>query len=135
MSDDEAAADTTARTVLLVDDEDDVRTVTRHMLERLGCTVLVAADGREGVDVFRANARTIDAVIVDLTLPRLNGEQTFGEIRRIRPDARVILMSGYDDERTTRRLAADGLAGFLRKPFSVADLRSTMHVAIGDRPA
>jgi len=132
MSDDEADADTTARTVLLVDDEDDVRAVTQHMLERLGCTVLVAADGREGVDVFRANAQTIDAVIVDLTLPLLNGEQAFGEIRRIRPDARVIMMSGYDDERTTRRLAADGLAGFLRKPFSVADLRATMHDAIGE---
>jgi len=132
MSEDEAAADTTARTVLLVDDEDDVRAVTQHMLERLGCTVLVAADGRECVDVFRAHAQTIDAVIVDLTLPRLTGEQAFGEIRRIRPDARVIMMSGYNDERTTQRLAADGLAGFLRKPFSVADLRATMDDAIGE---
>ncbi len=127
-----AAANTEppARTVLLVDDEDDVRAVTQHMLERLGCTVLLAADGRQGVDVFRANANLIDAVIVDLTLPRLSGEQAFGEIRRIRPDARVILMSGFDDARTTSRLTADGLAGFLRKPFSVADLRATMEDAI-----
>jgi PAS domain S-box-containing protein len=118
------------RTVLLVDDEDDVRTVTAHMLERLGCSVLVAGDGREGVEVFRAHARTIDAVILDLTLPRLSGERAFREIRDIRPDARVILMSGYSEEMVARRLNDIGVAGFLRKPFSVTDLRSTMGRAL-----
>src|SRR5438445_4290745 len=112
------------RTVLLVDDEVDVRTVTAHMLERLGCSVLLAGDGREGVEVYRAHARTIDAVILDLTLPRLSGERAFREIRDIRPDARVILMSGYSEETVTQRLNGVGIAGFLRKPFSVTDLRS-----------
>ena len=116
------------RTVLLVDDEEDVRAVTAHMLERLGCSVLQAGDGREGVDVFRAHARVIDAVIVDLTLPRLSGDRVFREIRTIRPDARVILMSGYNDAKATGGLAEAGLAGFLRKPFSVADLEK----ALGD---
>jgi len=116
------------RTVLLVDDEEDVRAVTAHMLERLGCSVLQAGDGREGVDVFRAHARRIDAVIVDLTLPRLSGDRVFREIRTIRPDACVILMSGYSDEKATGGLAEAGLAGFLRKPFSVADLEK----ALGD---
>ena len=124
-----AAADA-ARTVLLVDDEEDVRLVTQHMLERLGCSVLVAGDGREGVEVFRTHVETIDAVIVDLTLPRLGGEQAFNEIRRIRPDAPVIVISGYNDDRTTQRLSEAGLAGFLRKPFSVSDLRSTMDRAL-----
>jgi len=119
-----------ARTVLLVDDEEDVRMVTQHMLERLGCSVLVAGDGREGVEVFRSHVELIDAVIVDLTLPHLDGEQAFREIRQIRPDAPVIVISGYNDERTTRRLADAGLAGFLRKPFSVGDLRSTMDRAL-----
>ncbi len=123
-----------ARTVLLVDDEEDVRIVTQHMLERLGCSVLVAADGREGIEVFRRHMQVIDAVIVDLTLPRLGGEQAFLEIRRIRPDAPVIVISGYNDEGTTRRLAAAGLAGFLRKPFSVSDLRSTMDRALAGPP-
>jgi len=126
-----APAEPDRRTVLLVDDEEDVRAVTAHMLERLGCTVLVAADGREGVEVFRAHAQVIDATILDLTLPRMSGDNAFREIVRIRPDARVILMSGYNDENATGRLAAEGLAGFLRKPFSVSDLRSTMHRALG----
>jgi PAS domain S-box-containing protein len=127
--------DAPGRTVLLVDDEDDVRAVTQHMLERLGLNVIVASDGREGVDVFRQHATLIDAVIVDLTLPRLSGEQAFGEIRRIRPDARVFAMSGYDDERVKRRLKEDGLAGFLRKPFSVAELRTTIASLIDDEPS
>jgi signal transduction histidine kinase/CheY-like chemotaxis protein len=118
------------RIVLLVDDEADVRAVTAHMLERIGCHVLEAGDGREGIEVFRTNARLIDAVILDLTLPRMGGEGALREIRSIRPDARVILMSGYDDEQTMRRLVEAGSSGFLRKPFSVADLRSMMGKAL-----
>jgi len=127
-------AESSTRTVLVVDDEEDVRAVTAHMLERLGCSVLVAADGREGVEVFRANAPVIDAVLIDLTLPRLSGEGACREIRTIRSDARVILMSGYSDEDATGRLTAAGAAGFLRKPFSVADLRSTMDRALAMHP-
>ena len=123
-------AEPSTRTVLLVDDEEDVRAVTAHMLERLGCSVLVAADGPEGVELFRANAPVIDAVLIDLTLPRLSGERTCREIRTIRSDARVILMSGYSEEDATGRLADAGAAAFLRKPFSVADLRSTMDRAL-----
>jgi len=119
-------AEPTSRTVLIVDDEEDVRAVTAHMLERLGCSVLVAADGREGVEVFRAHAPVIDAVLIDLTLPRLSGERACREMRTIRSDARVILMSGYSADEAPGHLAEAGAAGFLRKPFSVADLRSMM---------
>jgi CheY-like chemotaxis protein len=122
------------RTVLLVDDEEEVRAVTsHHMLERLGCRVLVAGDGREAVDVFRMYAPIIDAVLIDLTLPRMTGEQAAREIQGIRPDAAVILMSGYGEERVTGELGGNGLAAFLRKPFSVADLDSTMGRALAGR--
>jgi CheY-like chemotaxis protein len=103
------------------------------MLERLGCRVLVARDGREAVDVFRTHARTIDAVLIDLTLPRLSGDQAAREIQRIRADAPLILMSGCGEERVTREVAEAGRAAFLRKPFSVADLRSTMGRALAAR--
>jgi CheY-like chemotaxis protein len=118
------------RTILLVDDEEDVRAVTSHMLERLGCRVLLAGDGREAVDVFRAHARIIDAVLIDLTLPRVSGDQAAREIRGIRPDAPVILMSGYGEESAAQELAGVGSAAFLRKPFSVADLGATMGRAL-----
>jgi two-component system cell cycle sensor histidine kinase/response regulator CckA len=119
-----------ARTVLLVDDEEDVRVVTAHMLERLGWSVLVAGDGREGVEMFRAHANVIDAVILDLTLPRLSGDEAFREMLDIRRDARVIVMSGYAEHTVTERLGAGRLAGFLRKPFSVTELRATVERAL-----
>src|SRR5206468_2424069 len=100
----------------------DVRAVTAHMLERLGCSVLQAGDGREGVDVFRAHARRIDAVIVDLTLPRLSGDRVFREIRTIRPDACVILMSGYSDEKATGGLAGGAARRVLRLPAAAPAL-------------
>jgi len=124
--------DTGRRTVLLIDDEEEVRAVTRDMLERLGCVVLVAGDGREGVEVFRAHAAVIDAVLVDLTLPRLRGDRACSEIRGIAAGARVIVMSGYD-ERAIHQLADDGAAAFLRKPFSLADLRATMDTVFHTR--
>ena len=127
-------AEPSSRTVLIVDDEEDVRAVTAHMLKRLGCSVLVATDGREGVEVFRAHAPVIDAVLIDLTLPRMSGDRACREMRTIRSDARVILMSGYSTDDAPGRLAEAGAAGFLRKPFSVADLRSMMDRTLGLRP-
>src|SRR5205809_1130115 len=83
-----------------------------------------------GVDGCRARARGIDAVIGDLTRPGVSGDRVFREIRTIRPDARVILMSGYSDAKATGGLAEAGLAGFLRKPFSVGDLQKALGDAV-----
>ena len=64
----------------------------------------------------------IDAVVLDLVMPDIDGEATFGEIRRLRPDLPVILTSGYDEERTAERFTAEHIAGFLRKPYEPDDL-------------
>ncbi len=108
-----------AGTVLVVDDEEPVRSFARAVLERRGCTVITAGDGREALDVFRARADEIDAVLLDLTMPRLNGEDVFRELYRIRADLPVILSSGYDEEHVTARFAGMRLAGFIRKPYRV----------------
>jgi signal transduction histidine kinase/CheY-like chemotaxis protein len=112
-----------SRRVLVVDDEPSVRAVATRMLERLGFSVLVANDGRAGVDIFHAHADTIACVLLDLTMPHLSGEQTLEAIRRIRPDTRVVLMSGYDEQELSAHFAGQGVAGFLHKPFTPADLR------------
>lgn len=83
-------------TILVVDDEDGVRDTAKSILEESGFTVLAAGDGREGIEVFRRHSQEIVAVLLDMTLPQMNGEEMFSEIRRIQPDARVILSSGYD---------------------------------------
>ncbi len=108
--------------VLLADDEDDILALTKRMLERTGFTVLTASDGREAISVFREHAKDIVLVLLDLIMPHVNGEQAFHELRRIRPDVKVILCSGYDEHEATRRFAGKGLAGFLQKPYRWATL-------------
>jgi CheY-like chemotaxis protein len=116
--------------VLVVDDEESVRSVTKMMLERRGFTVLTAEDGRAGVDAFRAHAQDIRAVILDMTMPHMNGEQAFGEIRRINPEMPVILASGYNEQDATSRFAGKGLAGFIQKPFRMKDLLEKLRQAL-----
>jgi PAS domain S-box-containing protein len=121
-----APADTPARLLLVIDDEEGVRSVAVRMLERFGFTAIPAADGRAGVDLFREHADNIAAVLLDLTMPRLDGEQTMREIQAIRPDARVVIMSGYDQQSLTERFAGLSPAGFLQKPFQPAALRKIL---------
>jgi CheY-like chemotaxis protein len=104
-------------TVLVVDDEKVVRLAARMILEQSGFTVLTANDGREALEVFREHKDTIDAVVLDMTMPHLSGEEVFGEMRRLRPDVRVVLSSGYDEQEATKRFTGKGLAGFLQKPY------------------
>jgi two-component system cell cycle sensor histidine kinase/response regulator CckA len=117
--------------VLVVDDEVVVRTVCRQMLEHLGFRVLMADDGAQGLEMFREHAEEIVVVILDMTMPKLNGEETFREMRRLDPNARVVLMSGYNEQEATNRFAGKGLAGFLQKPFQLAVLREKLQAVIG----
>jgi CheY-like chemotaxis protein len=117
--------------VLLADDEPAVRAVGQAMLERLGFTVLSATDGREAVERFREHTEEIVCVLLDLVMPRLDGEAAFREIRAIRPDARVLLTSGYSEQEISERFAEAGIAGFLEKPFRFAALAAKLRGATG----
>ena len=131
---DEAQAWHGRGTVLIADDEETIRVVGKQMLSRMGFSVLTAADGREAVEVFRKHADKIDCVLLDLTMPRMNGEEAFRELRRIRPDVRVILCSGYNEQDVTQHFAGKGLAGFIQKPYILAALRAKlMEVLPGDK--
>ncbi len=128
----------TSGTALVVDDDETVRTITIRALQTMGLTVLGAADGAEGVDVFRQHRDEIRVVLMDLTMPRMNGEETFREIRRIRPDAKVVVMSGYNELETSERFAGKGVAGFVQKPYDIASLREqiqrVLEAPAGDGP-
>ncbi|MBA4149261.1 MAG: PAS domain S-box protein [Verrucomicrobia bacterium] len=121
-------------TVLVVDDEELVRMVTAQLLENFGFDVLTAGDGREGVEQFRMHADKISAVVLDMTMPNMNGEEAFLEIRKLQPEARVLLISGYSEQEATTRFAGKGLAGFLQKPFTADDLRRKMRSVLEDSP-
>jgi PAS domain S-box-containing protein len=102
-------------TALVIDDDEGVRELSEDTLQRAGLSVLRAADGLEGIELFREHAEEIQIVILDRTMPSTSGEETFEAIRRIRPD--VPLVSGHSEERAAGIFADQDLAGFLHKPF------------------
>jgi len=103
--------------VLVVDDEAAVRDVARRLLERDGIRVLTACDGGQAIQIFRQHADEIALVLMDLTMPEMDGEQAFHAIRAIRSDAAVILSSGFSESEAAQRLYRHGLAGFIQKPY------------------
>ncbi|RXK55119.1 PAS domain-containing hybrid sensor histidine kinase/response regulator [Oleiharenicola lentus] len=109
-------------TVLVVDDEETVRTVAARMLERLGFSVVMANDGREGMERFRTDPTRFTLVLLDLTMPHLDGEETFRQMRMLNPTVRVILTSGFNQQEAINRFTGKGLAGFIQKPFELASL-------------
>jgi len=110
---------------LLVDDEETVRGIGSEMLRELGYTVTTAADGREAVQIFRENPG-FDLVILDLTMPHMDGEECYRELRRIDPGVRVIMSSGYNEQEITQRFAGKGLCGFIQKPYKLSQLREVL---------
>src|SRR5262249_6990920 len=117
-------------TVLVTDDEEPVRVVAARMLETLGFRVVSAADGREAIALFRADPGDFRLVLLDRTMPHLNGEDVFRELRQIRPDVRVLLMSGYTEQEVTTRFTGQGLAGFVQKPFQLPALLAKVQQAL-----
>ena len=120
-------------TILVVDDEETVRETTRAMLEECGYTVLTAVDGREGVEVFRSHPGAITAVVLDMTMPRMNGEEAFREMRRCDEGVPVILSSGFNEQDAVNRFTGKGLAGFIQKPYRMQSLAEKLRAALAAR--
>ncbi len=117
-------------TVLVVDDEEAIREVGSLMLEQAGFEVITACDGVEAVDVYRERADEITCVLLDLTMPRLGGEETYRELRQIREDVCVVLSSGYSELEVGERFEGQGVAGFVQKPYLAAELIGRVKQAI-----
>ncbi|MEZ4645382.1 MAG: PAS domain S-box protein [Chloroflexota bacterium] len=116
----------TAGLVLLIDDEEPVREAVADILASVDVSVLTAANGMEGVALYREHAAEINLVILDLSMPGMSGEETFQQLRRIDPHVQVILSSGYNRSEATRRFSGKGLVTFLQKPFSSTVLINTV---------
>ncbi len=116
--------------MLVVDDEEMIRVLAQRVLEKFGFQVMTAADGRQAIEIFRPHAGEFAAVLLDVTMPHLDGTQTFHELRKLRPDLRVILSSGYLEHDATRRIVDEGLASFLHKPYLPMDLIEKVREAL-----
>lgn len=113
-------------TVLLVDDEAFVREVGEQMLRHLGLDVLTAPGGREALEIYGIHSPDVSCVLLDLTMPGMDGSEVFRALREINPDIRIVLMSGYDEKDALGRLGEDPPAGFLHKPYDLENLRTLL---------
>lgn len=109
-------------TVLVVEDEDALRLAVSKMLSKRGYSVVEASDGCAAVDLFRANEREIDVVLLDLTMPRMNGREVLEELRRTRPDVKVIITSAYSQDTAMKAIGGQQPWLYLRKPYQLSEL-------------
>lgn len=112
-------------TILVVEDEPQLRSLHGHMLEIFGFKALLTADGIEGTQMFRSRAPDIVAVLLDLSMPRMSGEKTLEALREVQPDVRVILMTGHGTQSISRQFDRKNVV-ILQKPFTPRDLQNRL---------
>jgi two-component system cell cycle sensor histidine kinase/response regulator CckA len=105
-------------TILLVEDEDDVRALAREVLERLGYTVVEASDGAQALHVYVKERERNDLILTDVEMPRMSGREMVDRVRASRPDMRVLYMSGYTGDAIVRHGVLDQSMLLLGKPFT-----------------
>ncbi len=113
-------------TILLVEDEEPVRTITKTMLMALGFTIIEAAHGKEALHLFRKHMEDITMVVTDLGMPEMDGYVLFRELKNLRRELPIIISTGFGDIDVTSRIARDEVSGLLVKPFNFDQLRTVM---------
>ena len=112
-------------TVLLIDDEETIRALGSEMLKELGYQVVTAEDGRQGLEIYQSRS-DITLVLLDLTMPHMDGEQCFRALRLVNPNVKVIMSSGFNEQEVTHKFVGKGLAGFVQKPYKLSTLREVL---------
>lgn len=122
-----------AGTVLVADDEAQVRSLMELLLKRMGLRVLSADDGRHAVEMFRKHQDEITFVLMDLSMPNMDGRQALDEIRKIRKDTKVVLTSGYENDDITGGYQERGFNAFIQKPCDLETFKQIVHQMCGAR--
>jgi DNA-binding NtrC family response regulator len=120
-------------TVLVIDDESVVRTFAKTVLERKGYRTMLAENGESGVEIFRVNHRYLDLVLLDFTMPVMNGEEALDRMRVVSTKVPVILSSGFSQATAAERFQGKELAGFLEKPYNASQLVEAVAAAISTK--
>ncbi len=118
--------------ILVIDDEPVIRTTAMLMLEKLGYNTIEAGNGREGVEIYSKHRHTVQLILLDMIMPVMDGSECFTELRRINPEVRVIISSGFSRNADLAKLREEGLCGFIKKPYTITELGKTVAQAIND---
>jgi CheY-like chemotaxis protein len=116
-------------TILLADDEDMVREIGTQMLKRLGFDVIGAENGRKAIELYQDNLEAVDIVILDLVMPDLGGAEAVDAIRKINPNVKIMLSSGYGRDGNTNEIMKN-CNGFIQKPFSMQQLSEAIQAVM-----
>jgi PAS domain S-box-containing protein len=114
-------------TILIVDDEDVFREMLKDVLEYLGYHVLEAGNGKKGIDIFKLNQKSIDLVILDMNMPVMDGREMFRSLKKLQPDVKAILATGFTLNGEVQTLMEEGIMGFIQKPFRIADISQAIN--------
>ncbi|MCP3892217.1 MAG: response regulator [Desulfobulbaceae bacterium] len=115
--------------ILVVDDEQVIRTTAKAILENLGYEVILADNGQHGLELFKKEHATIDLVIMDMVMPIMNGQESFFAMKEVVADVKIILASGFSRGADLEELKEKGLKGFIRKPYTTAELSRAIFAA------
>ena len=107
--------------ILLVDDEERILTVGREICKALGYSVATADSGKKAIEIYKKRKDTINLVILDMIMPNMNGLETFMELKKINPDIKVLLSTGYSIDANAQKMLKQGCKGYILKPYSVID--------------
>lgn len=120
------------KNLLVIDDESTVREAVADILEMVDIGVIEAGNGQEGLARFRENRPKINAILLDMQMPVMNGEETFLHLRELDPNAQIIVSSGYSEAETMQHFVGQGLVSFLQKPYDIDQLISTVERVIDE---
>jgi len=126
----EMAPETGSETIMVVDDNDAVRTNLKQLLTSLGYTVMEASTGADAIDTYGQQQSSIDLIVLDITMPEMTGIEAFKKIRQLTPQAKGILMTGFVSEGMDLQELPEGIMGVLRKPFTLEQLSGYLRTAL-----
>lgn len=119
------------RYVLVIDDQETVCEAVADILDLENIPVIMALSGQAGIDIYRERQADVGLILLDLSMPGMNGFETYKDLSKINPQAPVIFSSGYDEEDALRRFDGTGLVGFLKKPYNLRALIETVKQHMG----
>jgi signal transduction histidine kinase/CheY-like chemotaxis protein len=116
--------------ILIVDDEELIRETTKSILQTAGYNIILAENGEEGVQIFKDKYKDITAVILDMAMPKKSGRETFYEMKKIDPEVKILLATGYKHDERSEEIIKSGIKGFIQKPFTIYSLSEAINKVI-----